>query len=187
MNAPTPSTASKAAARQVGVKYLDPAITEIFHGSFGMMHVAIRGAEPALFRGVFAVRAFPVSHPDRFISLRYVDPLDNREHEIGVINDLGEFPAAARQMILDSLAKHYYEAEIREIHGIKWEFNLLFFDVETDRGRQQFMMRWSYDRAPSYGEQGKVLLDVFENRYLIRSVEGLSRQDRELLQRWIYW
>lgn len=175
------------AAREVGVKYLDPQTTEVFHGSFGMMHVAIKGAEPQLYRGVFAVRAFPVTHPDKFISLRYVDPLDNKEHEIGAIENLTAFPRETQRMIADSLAKHYFQAEIKTIHAIRWEFNLLFFDVETSRGREQFMMRWSYDRAQSYGEHGKVLLDVFENRYVVRDVNQLSKQDRDLFQRWIYW
>ncbi|MBI5394311.1 MAG: DUF1854 domain-containing protein [Verrucomicrobia bacterium] len=185
---PSPSLpASRPCLRSVGVTYLDPAATEVFHGTFGMMHVAIKGPEPKLYRGVFAVRAFPVSHPDRFVSLRYVDPLDNREHEIGVIEDLGAFPPAAQALIHESLAKHYYETEIREVREIRWEFNLLFFDVDTSRGRRQFMMRWSYDRAQSYGDHGKVLLDVFENRYVIPNVERLAKPDRELFQRWIYW
>ena len=42
-------------------------------------------------------------------------------------------------------------------------------------------------RTQSYGDHGKVLLDVFDNRYVIPNVERLAKQDRELFQRWIYW
>ncbi|MBI2193546.1 MAG: DUF1854 domain-containing protein [Planctomycetes bacterium] len=185
--AATPSLSAAAILRQVGVTYLTPDSTEIYKGTFSLMHVAIRGPESNLFRGVFAVRAFPVSQPNRFISLRYVDVLDNKEHEIGVIEDLSVFSTEAQKVVRDALRKQYYEAEITRILAIRWQFNLLFFEVETTLGRQEFMMRWSYDRAQSFGDDGKVLLDVFENRYVIPDVSKLPQADSETFQRYIYW
>ena len=35
--------------------------------------------------------------------------------------------------------------------------------------------------------QGKLLLDIDENRYLIPQVEKLSERDRRLFTRFIYW
>jgi hypothetical protein len=182
--AQSPSTPTPA---NVGVTYLDPAKTKIFRGSFDMLHVSVEGPQSSLFRGVFAVRAFPVSHPDQFISLRYIDPTDNHEHEIGVIENVSTFPPDAQELILHTLSRHYYESTITGIRSVKWQYNLLFFEVETTRGQQSFMMRWAYDRAVAYGEKGKVLLDVFDNRYVIPNVEALPAADLDLFQRWIYW
>jgi len=50
------------------------------------------------------------------------------------------------------------------------------------------MMRWQHDKAIEFGkENGKVLLDVFENRYIIPSIDELPRSDSERLLRFIYW
>ncbi len=48
-------------------------------------------------------------------------------------------------------------------------------------------MRWRYDRTQDFGESGKVLLDVYENRYIIPDVNSLPKADREALTRFIYW
>lgn len=187
MEATQVSSTSETAQRRAGVLYLHPDKTKIFKGTYNLMHLTISGPDSRLERGVFAVRAFPVSHPDKFISLRHTDPLDNREHEIGVIEDINEFPEDVRKLVLESLGKHYLELQIRRIREIRWEYNLLFFEVETHLGRMEFMMRWSYDRAQNYGEHGKVLLDVYANRYIIPDVNKLAKEDLDLFQRWIYW
>ena len=67
------------------------------------------------------------------------------------------------------------------------EFGLLFFDVETQRGQEQFIMPWRHDRAEDYGANGKVLLDALDNRYIIPDVGALPPTDRRRLVKYIYW
>jgi hypothetical protein len=38
-----------------------------------------------------------------------------------------------------------------------------------------------------FGEHGKILLDLEDNRFLIPHLGQLPSQQRELLQRYIYW
>ncbi|HCP99982.1 MAG TPA: hypothetical protein DIT99_04490, partial [Candidatus Latescibacteria bacterium] len=86
-----------------------------------------------------------------------------------------------------SLDQHYFEFRITQIYRIDWKFNLLFFDVETDQGRTEFEMCWQVDRTQHYGENGMLLVDVFDNRYMIPDMDQLSRGDRKQLTRYIYW
>ena len=60
-------------------------------------------------------------------------------------------------------------------------------DVETDKGPASFLMRWQHDRAVDYGQQGKILLDVDDNRYLVPDVEALPEHERNDFERYIYW
>jgi hypothetical protein len=60
-------------------------------------------------------------------------------------------------------------------------------DVQTDKGPVEFLMRWQHDRALDYGREGKILLDVNENRYLIPDVAALTPRERSDFQRYIYW
>ncbi len=169
----------------LGIRWLIPAETAIFEGSFSLLHCQVQG--DTLYRGVFAVLLFPVSHPNHLISLRYQDAKD-KEQEIGVIRDLSQFQPDAQKLVRDNLRKHYYELTITRVFSVRHEFNLLFFDVETKTaGRREFVMPWRSDRTEDYGQNGKVLLDALDNRYLIPDVTALPANDRRVFTRFIYW
>jgi len=172
-----------------GVRYLTPDRTEIIMGFDNFLYVVTKGGSPEeeqTFRGVFAVLCFPVTSPYQFASLRGVDE-NGVEREIGVIRDPAGFPAEARRLIAASLTNYYFEFEIKRVLKIELRYNLLMFDVETSHGFRQFEMRWRADRAQDYGDNGKVLFDIFDNRYMVRDVDDLSPEDRELFTRFIYW
>lgn len=171
---------------RTGVRRLSPATTRIFEGVFSLLHCAIEGE--ALYRGVFAVLMFPIRYPEQYVSLRYTD-LEDKDREIGVIENLKEFSAEAQRLVRESLVKHYYEQVITRVLGIKYEHGLLFFRVEmaTEPKKREFMMRWSYASAEEYGEKGKVLIDVHDNRYIIPDVSALPASDRREFSSYIYW
>lgn len=173
----------------VGVNFLTLNQVEIIMGFDGFLYVVLKsgpGKEDATYRGVFAVLCFPVTCPHQYVSLRYIDT-SGEEREIGVIRDPSEFPADARRLIAASLANYYFEFEILRIFKIELRYNLLMFDVGTDHGSRQFEMYWRGDRAQNYGRDGKVLFDIFENRYVVRDINKLPTEDQELFTRFIYW
>jgi hypothetical protein len=129
---------------------------------------------------------FPVRLPDRFISLHYTDTAE-KEREIGVIEDLAAFSEEQQALVRRSLGMQYHEQSISRIFTIRTEFGLLFFDVETQRGREQFVMPWRGDRAEDFGENGKVLLDAVDNRYIIADLKALPQTDLQRLRNYIYW
>jgi hypothetical protein len=167
-----------------GVRRLTPESTTVFEGAFSLLHCAVKNE--GLYRGVFAARLFPVRHPDRFISLRYTDQ-DEKNKEIGVLEDLALFPPDQQKLVRGSLSSQYHEQVVRRIYGIRNEFNLLVFDVETQRGREEFIMPWRTDRAEDLGEVGKILLDAYDNRFIIPVVNDLPESDQQRLGAFIYW
>lgn len=183
-----PTEASDAADRarldDVGVRRLTPANCQIFEGTYSLLHCTVLNDQ--IYRGVFASLTFPVTHPTRLISLRYHDS-GGKSREIGLIEDLGTFDEAAQALIRESLAKHYHEQVIQRIHRVQLRYGLLFFDVDTERGREEFMLRYQGDRAQDWGEHGKVLLDTFDNRYVIPDLRALPPRDRTRFVRHIYW
>lgn len=167
-----------------GYRRLTPADTRVFEGSFSQLHCHVEGDK--LYRGVYAVLMFPVTHPDRFVSLRYTDTHD-KDQEIGVIEEIASFPEEARQIIRDSLIKQYYQRVIHRIYEIDCKFGLLFFSVETGYGTEAFVMPWRHDRTEDFGDSGKVLLDSLDNRYIIPDVDKLPPADRRTFLGYIYW
>lgn len=184
MGAECACNTSVKAAIEGGVRRLQPETTTIFEGVFSLLHCAIK--DVGLYRGVSAVRLFPIRYPRRFISLRYTD-LEDKLKEIGVIEDLAEFPDEQRILVENALAKQYHEKIIKRIFEVKCEYGILVFQVESQSGREQFMMPWRYDRAEDYGRKGKALLDALDNRYVILDLDQLPDGDRRRLTSYIYW
>jgi hypothetical protein len=83
--------------------------------------------------------------------------------------------------------KRYLLRTISEIHKIDLRQGFLECDVQTEVGQQQFLLRWSASQAIDYGDDGKLLIDTEENRYLVPSVSQLSASDQERFVRYIYW
>ncbi|MBN1348512.1 DUF1854 domain-containing protein [candidate division KSB1 bacterium] len=172
------------ALQKVGVRFLTPGDTRLFIGRLGSLHCIIDKIDA--YANVYCILTFPIHLPKQYISVQYSDD-EGKEHEIGVIKVLEDFPKDAQELVLESLRRQYFEQVITRIHEVKSEFGLLFFDVEIGERRVEFNMRWQHDKALEYGKQGKVLLDTFENRYVIPKLEDLPQADRNRLLRYIYW
>ena len=137
-------------------------------------------------RGVFAVRCFPATRPNDFISLRVCDR-DGQERELGIVRHLDRWPSNCQALVRIALARRYFLRRITGIDDIRLEYGYLNFRVRTDQGPAQFTMRWTQSQAQDFGASGKVLLDLEDNRFLVPDVDELPRRDRELLQRFVYW
>jgi hypothetical protein len=167
-----------------GVRWLTPEDTRIFQGTYSLLHCQV--TDLGLFRGVYAAEMFPVSHPERFVSLRYTDAAE-KVQEIGIVEDLAAFPEDAKALVRASLLKQSYEKEILEIHEVREDLGFLFFYVRTNEGWEKFVMPWRSDRTEELSEHGKVLLDAFDNRYVIPDLGALTPADRRKLTAYVYW
>lgn len=165
-------------------RWLTPDNARIHLGNHEALHVTAR--DNRIYGGVFAVRALPASTPDGFISLRYSDA-DGREHEIGMVRAIAEWSPEVRTLLADALRRRYFVREITSIESIELEHGYLVFDVQTDRGPTRFLMRWTQSSAADHGPAGKILVDVDDNRFLVRDVDRLPRRQQLLFRRFVYW
>ena len=165
-------------------RWLEPDSARLSEGSFKSLVVEL--PDGTVHRSVFAVRCFPASQPNDYISLRTWHR-DGHEHEIGILRRLDQWSEANQALVRAALARRYFLRKITGIEDIKLEFGHLVFKVRTDQGPTQFTMRWTQSQAQDFGERGKVLLDTEDNRFLVSDTEELPQRERELLQRHIYW
>jgi hypothetical protein len=135
---------------------------------------------------VFALRCMPVRYRDEYISLRYIDT-ENREQELGLIRNVNELPAEAQELVRASLLRRYLVHVIKRVHAIKQFSGFLSFEVETDLGPRDFILRYNGAAATDYGAAGRILVDVEANRYVIPDLGELPPGDRQLFERYIYW
>lgn len=170
-------------ADRTRIRFLAPDMCRIHVGKLGALHVTLNDEESI--GGVYAAYAFPVAHPDSYISL--IQASGDADTEIGVIRDLKGFPTEDADLVREALARRYFVHTITGINRVGWRYGLIRFDVETDKGPVEFFMRWSQNRAVAYGERGKVIIDLENNRYLIPDLDALTTRERQDFQRVIYW
>ena len=169
---------------QTEIRWLTPDACKIHLGSHQALHVTVKNE--GIYGGVYAVYCFPVAFRDRYISL-HCSLGEGEDVEIGVIRDLDEFPPEAVALVRQALDRRYFIHTITAIHEVAMKYGFVGFDVQTDKGRVQFLMLWQQDRAVDYGLRGKVLIDVNENRYRIPDVDALDPAEKADFKRLIYW
>ncbi|MEX0611720.1 MAG: DUF1854 domain-containing protein, partial [Pirellulales bacterium] len=150
----------------------------------GGMEVELPGGD--IHRGVFAVNLFPATDPGDYISLR-VWTRDGGDQEIGILRRLDEWPAEAASLVRGALNRRYWLQTITGVDEIRLELGHLTLATRTNHGPRRFTMRWSQNQVQDFGERGKVLIDLDDNRYLVPDVETLPPRERDLFQRYVYW
>jgi ATP-binding cassette, subfamily B, bacterial len=180
------------------LRWLEPGDCEIRGAAHGGMEVELQVAESlrdadsefrrnsATWRGVFAVNLFPATKPDDYISLRIWDR-DGSEQEIGILRRINDWPMEAQIMVRAALERRYWLQTVTGVDTIAMELGHLTLNVRTLHGPRQFTMRWSQTQVQDFGESGKILLDLDDNRYLVPDVEALPKREQELFLRYVYW
>ncbi len=137
-------------------------------------------------QAVYVVCTFPASHPERYLSVRRWNEHGD-DVEVGLIGDLAEWPSDSREIVRRSLRRHYLLRTIRSVHNINLVGGYLEFDVDADCGRSQFVMRWTQSQVIDFAENGKLLIDTNDNRYVVADVDSLPKRDRERFLQFVYW
>lgn len=124
------------------------------------------------------IRLFPFTEPDKFISIRTVE---ERSHEIGVIESLKDVDKATREMLLEQLNLHYFTPVIQKILDIKDEYGYAYFHVMTDRGECRFTINMGSNAVARLSDSRLLITDLDENRFEIRDVFALTQKEQRKL------
>jgi len=122
------------------------------------------------------VRAFPLTEPDEYIGL--LDSISGRE--IGMLRSLRDLDCADRQMVQAALVKGYFVPKIGKILEAKKEFGTVYWEVETDRGVRQFVMRNIRDSIHEIEPGRYLIVDIDGNRFEIPQLENLNSRSQNL-------
>jgi hypothetical protein len=135
--------------------------------SHGQQHV---GIEP--------VRSFPLTEPDRFIAL-----LDSRGREVAAISDVADIVPEIRELVLQELADREFLPRIERIVSVKMIKEPHEWNVVTDRGPAQFLMR--DDDIRRLGPGRAILVDLHGVRYYIPDSRQLDPKSRRILSQYL--
>ena len=127
---------------------------------------------------VSVLRAFPLSEPDRFLSVR-----DGANNEVGLIVNPADLGVENRKLVEEELERRYLVPAVTRIVAAKERFGTVDWTIETDRGVCRFTTRNLRENVQRPAPGRIILNDVDGNRYDIRNVDDLSLESQELLFR----
>ncbi|MFO7917305.1 MAG: DUF1854 domain-containing protein [Anaerolineae bacterium] len=129
-------------------------------------------------------RCFPLAEGTRYLSIR--DATTEDHEEIGILYDWTELDEDDRQAVSTELHLFYFIPRIKRVESINKEFGFLYWEVETDKGDLDFVMR---NRVTHYarqvGENRWMLIDVNKARYEIPDLTALEKRDQRLVRRFL--
>ena len=131
-------------------------------------------------------RCFPLSAENTDILVRVPDTEAARGHEIGMIEDAQQLEPDSREAVLRELSLYYFVPIIQRIWSIREEFGFLYWAVETDRGRKDFIMRDSITSSVRRVSEGRwLIIDINQTRYEVHDFESLDSHSQKLLHRYL--
>jgi len=129
--------------------------------------------------GVEPVRCFPLSDPDRMISI-----VDSEGHERVILPSLEVLNQTAREILRRELVEREFAPEIQRITATSVTNPPCRWDVVTDRGTTSFQLE-SEDDIRRLGPTGAVIADSNGIRYKIPDIARLDQHSQAIIRRLI--
>lgn len=127
---------------------------------------------------VAVLRAFPLSQPTRYFSVR-----DGGGKEIGVLACLDGLDAESRSLVEAEVERRYMVSVIRRIVSVKERFGTVDWDVETQRGTRRFTTRDLRENCLRPSPNHCLITDVENNRFEIPDLCALDAASQSALLR----
>jgi hypothetical protein len=168
-------TETQLAEKELDVNFLSPATLEFTYAE-NRLRLRCAGAEE--WRVVSLARLFPLSEPEAWIAI-----IDDHEQELGLLRDLHGLSVGSVEAIREELERRYLIPQIQRIRACRDRFDLLEWEVETDRGPITFLMRHAHENIQLLPPHRLVFTDVEGNRFDVDDLTALDSQSQQWIER----
>ena len=171
----TPETKAMTLVEAAQLRLLDPKTLRFFRAG-ATLRLTIE--DEACWLAVAVLRAFPLTQPTRYFSVR-----DGGGKEIGVLVSLDGVDAGSQALIEAEIERRYMVSVIHRIVSVKERFGTVDWSVETHRGKCRFTTRDLRENVlrPSPGHY--LVTDVENNRFEILDFDALDAASQAALLR----
>lgn len=160
------------------IKFLDPKRCRFYRDNDEELRLDI--TDDLTILSVTAFCAFPLTDPEHYIGI--VDGLGN---EVGMLQDLRHLDHASRMEVEEELRRRYFVPKIERINSIRIEFGIVYWEVETDKGARDFVIRGIRDSVFEISPGRFLIQDVDANRFEIPDASRLDHKSQLWLERLI--
>lgn len=147
----------------------------------GLGRLVFTGDDGKVHEGVTPVRAFPIGAPDEGLSL-----VSTEGRELAWVPRLAELAAPLRALVEEELASREFTPEIKRLLKVSTFSTPSTWDVDTDRGATQFVLKGEEDIRRLPGSRAALL--IASNHGIVFKVPdllALDRHSRRLLERFL--
>jgi hypothetical protein len=120
---------------------------------------------------------WPLRHRNRYIAV-----LDEKGHEVYMAAHLDDFAKDCRELVRREVERRYLETHILVVRSLRMEQRVSYWEVETDRGRREFVLQGSETNPYRISDHRWQLIDVAGNRYEITDIPSLDLGSQALLE-----
>jgi hypothetical protein len=118
----------------------------------------------------------PLSAPGRYLSL-----LSGKGEEIALVPSFDDLTPASREVAQAELRRRYLTATVQAIRGLRTEFGVTYWTVDTDRGTRDFVVQNLSESCVWISDRHLLLIDVDGNRFEIPDRQALDSISRARL------
>lgn len=157
---------------------LTPENAKFTRSEGGLISLELKNAdgEAEAFERIVPVRAFPITDPEAYISIREPDTREGgKGAEIGMIAKLADFDKATSELILEELDRRYFTPVIEKIYNVKEKFGYLYFDVLTSSGKVSFVMNNPSSNIRMLEDKRSLIYDIDGNCFEIPEIEKMDK------------
>ena len=153
---------------------VDPTAIRLFREPAWRLRMTIEGDRS--YTRVKVVRAAPLSEPDRYICF-----LDVKDEAICMIKDLEELRPENHEIVREELDMRYLTAYVSRVTHLRNEYGVSYWEVETDRGRREFVAKNVAENAQWLGDRRLFILDVDGNRFEFSDLRKLDKKSQAFI------
>nr|WP_316643442.1 DUF1854 domain-containing protein [uncultured Roseateles sp.] len=136
-------------------------------------------AAGARHEGVVPVRAFPIAAPDEGLSL-----ISTEGRELAWIPRLSDLPSEINALLGEELSQREFVPVVKRIKSVSTFSTPSIWQVETDRGETQFVLKAEEDIRRLEGPD-LLITDSHGIQFLVRDRWALDKVSRRMLERFL--
>ena len=119
----------------------------------------------------------PLYKPDEFATV--LDPKHDRE--IGHIANLPGLDKASREVHEIHRLRGNLTTQITKVHNLVHQLGASYWDVDTHKGRRQFVIRGTTEHIRWLADERLLITDVRGNRFEIRNMRELDKRSQKVI------
>ncbi len=144
--------------------------------------LSLRIGENEEYKRVAIQRAYPLSKPNQYITVREVNEKRENGKEIGVIPDLNKLSDDKIEMINEDLNLRYYTPRVLQVLSLKDEYGYIYMDVKCTAGLKKITVPNGSSNFVRISEERVLIIDMDGNRFEIPDYTLLDKRSIRLLE-----
>ena len=101
--------------------------------------------------------------------------------ELALIPRLSALDKNSRQALTAHLRRRTLTAAITRVKDLAQQFGAIYWDVETDRGPREFVLKGVTEHVRFLSEKRMLITDVDGNRFEIKDLSALDKASQDLI------